>query len=69
MQHTIELKDWDWECGDGCCYDYGTELIIDGVSLSKHFDTCNGAFPEILKKLFDEVGVDVKIINTSERNV
>lgn len=26
----IYFEGWEYECGDGCCYDYGTNLHIDG---------------------------------------
>lgn len=26
----IELEDWDYTCGDGCCYLYGTRIIMNG---------------------------------------
>lgn len=65
--HTIELKSWDYECGEpGCCYDYGTELILDGESITKYFDTTNGAFSDDLGELIKRLGVEVKIINTSD---
>jgi hypothetical protein len=30
---VIELVDWDPECGDGCCSDYGTMLVMNGEEL------------------------------------
>lgn len=24
------LKDWNYTCGDGCCYEYGTIIEING---------------------------------------
>lgn len=27
---TIELKEWDHTCGDGCCYTYGIEIYVNG---------------------------------------
>lgn len=29
----IELIDWDYTCGDGCCYMYGTRLKLNGEEL------------------------------------
>ena len=26
----VTFDDWHYECGDGCCYEYGTSLIING---------------------------------------
>lgn len=33
---TLTFKDWDYECGDGCCYDADTELLVNGESLTQH---------------------------------
>ena len=30
---SIELKDWDYECADGCCTSFGTKLILNGKEL------------------------------------
>ena len=66
LKYTIELKSWD----DGCCYDYGLELIVNGKSISKHFDPSNGLFSELLQELelLDNCGVDSKVINIDERS-
>lgn len=29
----IELKDWDYECADGCCTSFGTKLLLNGKEL------------------------------------
>jgi ArsR family metal-binding transcriptional regulator len=29
----ITFKDWDYTCGDGCCYKYGTKIYINGVEV------------------------------------
>jgi hypothetical protein len=29
----ITLEDWDYTCGDGCCYSYGTKLHLNGKEL------------------------------------
>lgn len=34
----IETEDWDWECGDGCCSDYGTYLYINGYLITDRYD-------------------------------
>ena len=26
----IEIKEWNYRCGDGCCDTFGTSLIING---------------------------------------
>lgn len=30
---SIELKDWDYECADGCCTTFGTKLLLNGKEL------------------------------------
>lgn len=31
----IELEDWEYRCGDGCCYDYGTNIKVNGELLEQ----------------------------------
>lgn len=35
----IELKDWEYICSDGCCTDYGTKILIDGVEIEHYKNT------------------------------
>jgi len=30
---VIELEDWDYRCGDGCCYEWGVGISINGEDL------------------------------------
>lgn len=51
---NIELRDWDYTCGDGCCYDYGVELVINGESTNGEDssyigDNVKRALEEVLK--------------------
>lgn len=32
----ITLEDWDYTCGDGCCYSYGVYLSLNGERLEHH---------------------------------
>ena len=34
----IELKEWDYSCYDGCCYEWGTNLYVDGELLGSFND-------------------------------
>ena len=29
----IKLENWDYTCGDGCCTDYGTKLLLNDKEL------------------------------------
>ena len=33
MELKIKLEDWDSRCGDGCCYNYGTKIHLNGKEL------------------------------------
>jgi hypothetical protein len=30
---VIKLEEWDHTCGDGCCYNYGTKILLNGEEL------------------------------------
>ena len=55
--HTIKLESWDYTCGDGCCYEYGIVLTVDGKSITRHFD----ARAHSLKELLDELGIEAEV--------
>jgi len=59
----IELRDWDYTCGDGCCYMYGKEVYLNGERLPEQYaeDSAN-ALKEVLTKL----GYNVEIESTEE---
>ena len=67
---NIELIHWDYTCGDGCCYNYGVKLKLNGEEL-KHpnpeqqdnsyiGDEVNNALIAVLTKLGYEVEVTEK---------
>jgi hypothetical protein len=29
----IKLEEWDYTCGDGCCFSYGTKIYLNGKEL------------------------------------
>ena len=30
MKHKIAVKSYSYECGDGCCSEFGNEYYVDG---------------------------------------
>ena len=30
MKHKITRKEYNWECGDGCCSEHGYDWEVDG---------------------------------------
>ncbi|MDR6218645.1 hypothetical protein [Deinococcus soli (ex Cha et al. 2016)] len=52
----IDFHSWDYTCGDGCCYLYGTDILIDGRTL-EHVDA-SGSMPELwLGALLTALGI------------
>lgn len=55
----IELEDWDSTCGDGCCYNYGINIFINGEQIEDE----DGSNPQqLLKAVLNKLGyTDVKV--------
>jgi hypothetical protein len=49
--HTIELEDWTYSCGDGCCSDFGTRLVVNGEELTDYFEGTSDEIIGLLKSL------------------
>jgi alanyl-tRNA synthetase len=48
----IETKDYYWECGDGCCSEYGTILFIDGKEIEdRRFGDTRDAYLYVLEEM------------------
>lgn len=64
MDKKIKLtfSDWDYTCGDGCCYEWGTTIKVNkGEELTIHFADANSsatAVVEVLTHLGYEVDFD-----------
>lgn len=55
-QHVIGQKSYEYSCGDGCCYEQGYDVSLNGEHIT--------SVPEVehaLEELFDEFGIDVTI--------
>ena len=46
----IEYQSWNYECGDGCCSEYGTMLIVNGYEIAEYAEA-NGGVMELLQFL------------------
>lgn len=53
----IELIDYSWECGDGCCTNYGTITKVNGVELELH----NQDAGTILRQVLEHLGYEVEV--------
>lgn len=54
----ITLKEWSHECGDGCCYDWGVTLTVDGIIVDQDFSSEAAALTHVLETLGHEVDVE-----------
>lgn len=54
-QVLIETQSWESYCGDGCCYDWGTRLFVNGEELPVSNDIDVDAILSVLKALGIEV--------------
>ena len=70
---NIELRSWDYTCGDGCCYDSGTFLILNGEELEHPLSTkdmyigntqLGQDVENALKSVLEKLGYEVEIKNT-----
>ena len=58
MKHKIEIRQYEHTCGDGCCNDYGYEVIMnDELIGSAPFEDVSEVLHLVLKKL----GVDAEV--------
>ena len=57
---TIELDEYDTQCGDGCCTDYGTVTKVNGKELECH----NQDVGTIIEGILTELGYNVEVIET-----
>lgn len=61
-QLDITFHEWDYTCGDGCCYDYGTDIIINGVQI----DTSHDDPEHVIVTVLEHLGYDLRITRTND---
>ena len=63
----IELQEWweDADCGNGCCMEVGTKLIIDGKEVDKYF----GADASDVRILLTALGIKYELKETYSEEV
>lgn len=54
---NINLKQYSYTCGDGCCTDYGTITTVNGNQLELH----NQDTSTIVEQILEHMGYDVDI--------
>lgn len=58
---SIKLEDWHYQCGDGCCDMYGTEITLNGKACDNLYagDDVRTSLEFVLTELGYEVDIDV----------
>ena len=54
---NINLTEYTYECGDGCCTNFGTITTVNGVDLQCH----NQDAETILRQVLEHLGYEVEI--------
>ena len=61
---NIDMHEYYYNCGDGCCTNYGTIIKVNGVELPSH----NQDVYTILHNVLEFLGYEVEINETFEGN-
>jgi hypothetical protein len=56
----IEIDDWVYDCGDGCCTNYGTTTKVNGVEMP----STNQDAGTIVRMILEHLGYKVELIET-----
>lgn len=62
---NISFEEWDYTCGDGCCYDYGITLKVEDEEISVYAEH---NIEDTITKLLEHLGykVNVTYINSEQ---
>jgi hypothetical protein len=59
MKVKIMFNHYDYQCGDGCCDNFGIVTTVNGKELSCH----NTDVETIVQGILQELGYEVEMIN------
>lgn len=55
---TLRFDEWEHQCGDGCCYDYGTATYVNGVRVDDYGISLENAIQSVLEHLGYKVVIE-----------
>ena len=58
-KHIIRLEDYDYECGDGCCSEWGTRLYFNDELITEHAE--HDFDEDLFRAIFKAIGHEVEI--------
>ena len=61
---VIGLQHWNYECGDGCCSEWGTNVFVNGVQVTSAGDQDH----LLLSSILNALGYDATIVGIDEAN-
>lgn len=61
---NIELCEYSYSCGDGCCFNYGTITKVNGIPLPLH----NQDAPTIVEQILSHMGYKVRVSSIEEHD-
>ena len=57
MKNEIVLSNWQTQCPDRCCDDFGCEVFVNGVSVTRYFTDSASSLQLVLEALGIEASV------------
>ena len=62
MDKTLDilLDEYNYECGDGCCTNYGIKTIVNGVEMPFHNIDTETILQQVLEHLGYKVNIEYK---------
>lgn len=56
---TVRFEEWEYTCRDGCCYEWGTTVYINGEQVTQF----NAGAPEAnIIEILEHLGYEVEIL-------
>lgn len=57
MKNEIVLSNWQGQCPDRCCDDFGCEVFVNGVSVTRYFTDSASS----LQLVLDALGIEATV--------
>ena len=62
-RHKIGMKNYEYECGDGCCSEFGTEWYVDGEYVTR--SSCDLTS---WKAILQHLGIEAEFVGLDEND-
>lgn len=59
----VVAKPYEYECGDGCCYEYGYDVYITDEKGVKEFPSTPTVEDALLEYFYGQVDIEVEYLN------